>query len=1185
MGDYLVGHQANKKTKMFLSKLKIIGFKSFPDKTILNFTDGITSIVGPNGCGKTNIVDAIRWVLGEQKASILRSNKMEEVIFNGTQKKKPLGFCEATLTIENNKNLLPVEYDIVEITRRYYRSGDSEYYINKTQCRLKDIQDLFIDTGISSGAYSVIELKMIESILSQNPADRRSMIDEASGINNYNKQKTASTRRLISTKSDMDRIFDIMREVETNVKRLKLQMKRFDRHKVLSSELNAADYMYHKQSINDLEKKLKPLKISLEEKTKFLGTLDEELNKKEINLEKIQNKFEKTRAKIKTNQEELRSIEEMIIKNNQDIIISTQQIGHSKSRVNHFNNEILIKDDQIRSMELDIKDMGKLVERLIPEFKKRKNEYDNISFKNINLEKELSKFYNKRKMNRLNRQEVLTKVNSDTNMIDSNNRLIAEKKNLISSLKKEIHLNMKIHNNAKNKLDNYLKKINNSKKLKEKYKLTLSKLYKERNKIQELYRLKIKDLEKLKNNVKELSNRIDFYNKIIISKEGLTSGNKFLTDNLSIYKGVIGKVSDILSAPDKIMRAISMSLGEYSDYLIVDTLKNAMHITNELSNKEMSFNLIALDQIKNNKVSITDNHLISKIKYSKNFQGLVSLLLGDFILSNSFDTKLDKKFNYITLSGDMLSKFGIIKVNSNKHGSKMSINLEINNINKKIKKIKDILIIKNQDQINDIMRKEDQLRTQIEKNEFEKEKVSSLINELIIKIEQKKFITSENYNQARSKQINISNLRKEIVDFGLTNKTLSDLIKSNTNIMKEIDKEEDLLSKKIHNLDAKHLSILQNIQSKNINLIEISNKKNSLLIRIEDQNKSTQKIMYDIDRYTNETNKLNVLMKKLNLSKIKYKSNLKKFHIDEKNINKIKNKLDTEYSSEYQQFQTNQLEIKDKRIIKESSTENINKLIIDIEKIKSEKEFYRTVVNEIDMDLIDEVHLDNIKELITEDLLTTIEKNKKLIERIGPVNMEVDNQYKAEIERHEFLENQYSDLVKSKKYLEQTIYKLDTEARKRFKNTFEKIKINFSKTYNMFYEKGKAKLELKGDDVLDAEIIIKATPPGKSTQSLRMLSGGEKAITAIALLLAIYLVKPSPFCILDEVDSPLDDLNIKRFNNVIKEFSKNSQFIIITHNKLTMEASEYLYGVTQQNEGISKIVSVNLKDIKEKILV
>ena len=632
------------------------------------------------------------------------------------------------------------------------------------------------------------------------------------------------------------------------------------------------------------------------------------------------------------------------------------------------------------------------------------------------------------------------------------------------------------------------------------------------------------------------------------------------------------------------MRAISVALGEYSDYIIIDRLKNAIDITKELTSKEMSFNLIALDQIGNHKILKTDSHLISNIKYDKKFENLFSLLLGNFIISNSFKSKIDKKNSYITLSGDMISKTGLIKVNPNIHESKMSINLEIDNLKKEIKKIKETLIIKNEKEIIQIKEKEERLEKKIEKKILEKEKVSTIINELRIDIEQKKFITSENHNQSRAMQVNISNLEKEIIDIGLKNQSLSSLVKSNSSSLKDIGIEKEGILKKIQDFETELLSIRQDIQKKNIDLIEISNKKNSLSNRISDQNQTTEKIKLDIHRYADEINKLDDLMKKLSLSKNKYKIDLKELHKNEKNSNKIKNKLESEYSSGYQEFQTYQAAIKDKRTIRESNIEDINKILIDIEKMKSEKEFYKVAFNNIDVDLIDELYLDKIKELSLEELLIIIEKNKKAIERIGPVNMEVGEQHRAEIERYEFLENQYSDLVESKKSLEETIKKLDTEARKRFEDTFEKIKANFSKTYNMFYEKGKASLELKGEDVLDAEIIIKATPPGKSTQSLRMLSGGEKAITAIALLFAIYLVKPSPFCILDEVDAPLDDLNIKRFNNVIKEFSKNSQFIIVTHNKLTMEGSDYLYGVTQQKEGISKIVSVNLKDVEEKIL-
>jgi len=982
----------------------------------------------------------------------------------------------------------------------------------------------------------------------------------------------------------MDRIFDIMNEVESNVKKLKLQMKRFDRHKILSTELNAADYIYHKKTINDLEKKIQPLQISLDEKTKYKQNFDKDLKKREKDLDSVQKKFEKTRIERESIQEEIKKIEELIIKNNQDIIISTEQIGHSRNRVDHFNNEIIVKKDQIKSIETDIGVMNKLIKEIMPEFKKRKNEYDEILSKSIKLEEKLSLLNNKREENKLKLNDTSGKINADSNMIDSNNRLITEKKNLIDRIKKDMELNLKTHNNAKEELDTLIKELKVSEKLKIKHERESLILNKKANEIQESLRLKIYESEKLKTNIIDITNRIEFYNKVLISKDGLINGNKFLNDNISKYPGVLGKVSDMIISSDKFMRAISVALGEYSDYIIVDTLNNAMEIINKLNKKNMSFNVIALDQIKSNKISITDSHLLSNIKYDKIFSNLFYLLLGNFILSDSFELKRDRENTYITLSGDMLSNSGLVKINSNTHSSKMSVNLEINNLKKELKKIKDVLIVKNEKQILEIKKKEKELEKDIEKKIMDKETIFTIINDLRIDIEQKKFISSENYNQTRAIQVNISKTEKEILDLGLKNKTLSNLFKVNSKLMQEQEKEKNTILKSIHQLEKDLLSIRQNIQEKNINLLEISNKKSSLSKRVSDQRENADKVKSDIDRYDNEIKKLNALIKQLELSKNKYQINLKKLHVNEKNINKIKNKLEDKYSSEYEKFQTYQVDIKDKRTIRESSVEDINKFIVNIEKMKSEKEFYKLALDDIKIDLNDKECLDKIEKLSLEELSLIIEKNRKSIDRIGPVNMEVGEQHKAEIERYEFLENQYNDLVESKKSLEETIKKLDSEARKRFEDTFEKIKLNFIKTYNMFYEKGKASLELKGDDILDAEIVIKATPPGKSTQSLRMLSGGEKAITAIALLFAIYLVKPSPFCILDEVDAPLDDLNIKRFNSVIKEFSKNSQFIIVTHNKLTMEGSDYLYGVTQPKEGISKIVSVNLKDVEEKIL-
>ena len=453
---------------MFLSKLKIQGFKSFPDKTELNFTDGVTSIVGPNGCGKTNIVDAIRWVLGEQKASTLRSSKMEEVIFNGTKKKKPLNFCEATLTIENNKGLLPIEYETLEITRRYFRNGDSEYYINKNQCRLKDIHEMFVDTGMSSGAYSVIELKMIESILSHNPTDRRTMIDEASGINNYNKQRAASTRRLISTKSDMERIYDIMSEVETNVKKLKLQMKRFERHKVLSQDLLASEILFHKKSIDILTTKLNPLIESQNNMINSKDVLLADLSKKEKKLDEAQNKFEKTRLKMELLQKNIKDIEDNIIKINQDIIIATEQVGHSNNRIDQSNKEITTKAAQLSAIQIEIKSMQKKISKLLPKIDKKQFDYNKLdeNFQKLCseselIEKKIADYQDKH-------SKIINKINIIENNIESNERLISHNTNLIKNNRDEALKAQKLHNDSKISLDKLLINLSNEKKRKTK---------------------------------------------------------------------------------------------------------------------------------------------------------------------------------------------------------------------------------------------------------------------------------------------------------------------------------------------------------------------------------------------------------------------------------------------------------------------------------------------------------------------------------------------------------------------------------------------------------------------------------------------------------------------------------------------------------------------------------------------
>tara|TARA_B100000212_G_scaffold113872_1_gene84915 strand:+ start:11307 stop:14822 length:3516 start_codon:yes stop_codon:yes gene_type:complete len=1171
---------------MFLSKLKIQGFKSFPDKTELNFTDGVTSIVGPNGCGKTNIVDAIRWVLGEQKASTLRSTKMEEVIFNGTKKKKPLNFCEATLTIENNKELLPIEYETLEITRRYFRNGDSEYYINKNQCRLKDIHEMFVDTGMSSGAYSVIELKMIESILSQNPTDRRTMIDEASGINNYNKQRAASTRRLISTKSDMERIYDIMSEVETNVKKLKLQMKRYERHKVLTEDLLASEILLHKKSIDLLDEKLNPLIESRKSMINSKDVLLTDLSKKEKKLDEAQNKFEKTRLKMELFQKNIKEIEDNIIKINQDIIVATEQVGHSNNRIDQSNKEITTKTAQLSAIQIEIKSMEKKISQLIPKIDKKQFDYNKLdeNFQKLCVESDLIE----KKITSFQDQhsQIINKINLIKNNIDSNERLISHNKNLIKNHRNEVQEAQKLYNESKISLDKLKINLSSEKKDKDKNSNELVKNESSISKIEQNLISLENHKNKLSKDLLKYKNKLDFYNKLITSKDGASNGNEYIIKKQDNYrKFILGRLEDLISCPKNLVAPLSMAIGKFSDYLVINKLSEAKEIVDFYQSKKMSFNFIILDQIPKSKKKISTDTLLAKIEFSPKLADFLYNLIGDFRILNESDISTNKKNNFIFSDSSKILSNGILRVNPNKYESAMYTKHEILEIEQKINKISKVDLIKLDKEISKENDKKNRLiSSSLKIKELIKINEISL-GDIKIEIEKYKFLIKEHDNKQRAINVNLNILEKEIIGSAIKSKELNQQATNLNKELKDLDREKIKISRDSSKAKNKILESRQKLERSKINLIEIINNKNSINNRINDYKQNEKEISNEITRYKEDVDKSKTLIKNLVESNNLLKKELKEFYKKEKSLNKEVGSLQNSYSKEYQTFQSLQLEIKEKRKVTDSSKDNLNDLNIKIEKINSEINIHKNSLSEISGQNISKESVEKFNSFNIEEISNNINKIKLSIDRIGPINMDVDSQHQAEIERFDFLNNQYNDLVESETYLQETISSLDKEARKLFTSTFKEIQKNFSKTYNMFYQGGEASIELKGDDVLDAEIIIKATPPGKSSQSLRMLSGGEKAITAISLLFAIYLVKPSPFCILDEVDAPLDDINIKRFNEVIKQFSTNSQFIIVTHNKLTMEASDYLYGVTQQQKGISKIVSVNLNDIDERFLV
>ena len=988
---------------MFLSKLKIQGFKSFPDKTELNFTDGVTSIVGPNGCGKTNIVDAIRWVLGEQKASTLRSSKMEEVIFNGTKKKKPLNFCEATLTIENNKGLLPIEYETLEITRRYFRNGDSEYYINKNQCRLKDIHEMFVDTGMSSGAYSVIELKMIESILSQNPTDRRTMIDEASGINNYNKQRAASTRRLISTKSDMERIYDIMSEVETNVKKLKLQMKRYERHKVLTEDLLASEILLHKKSIDLLDEKLNPLIESQKSMINSKDVLLTDLSKKEKKLDEAQNKFEKTRLKMELLQKNIKDIEDNIIKINQDIIIATEQVGHSNNRIDQSNKEITTKTAQLSAIQIEIKSMEKKISQLIPKIDKKQFDYNKLdeNFQKLCvesdlIEKKITSYQDKH-------SQIINKINIIENNIESNERLISHNTNLIKNNRDEALKAQKLYNDSKISLDKLLINLSSEKKRKIKTQNEL-----EKNEI--MYQKIEQNLISLENHKNKLSkdllkykNKLDFYNKLIISKDGASNGNEYIIKKQDNYrKFILGRLEDLISCPKNLVAPLSMAIGRFSDYLVINKLSEAKEIVDFYQSKKMSFNFIILDQVPKSKKKISSDTLLAKIEFAPKLADFLYNLIGDFRILKESEISTNKKNNFIFSDSSKILSNGILRVNPNKYESAMYTKHEILEIEQKINKISKVDLIKLDKEISKENDKKNRLiSSSLKIKELIKINEISL-GDIKIEIEKYKFLIKEHDNKQRAINVNLNILEKEIIGSAIKSKELNQQATNLNKELKDLDREKIKISKDLSKAKNKILESRQKLESSKINLIEIINQKNSINNRINDYMQNEKEISNEITRYKEDVDKSKVLIKNLVESNNLLKKELKEFYKQEKSLNKEVGLLQNSYSKEYQTFQSLQLEIKEKRIVTDSRKDKLNDVNIKIEKINSEVNFHKNSLNDIQAKNASKESFEKFNNFNIEEISNNINKIKLSIDRIGPINMDVDSQHEAEIERFDF---------------------------------------------------------------------------------------------------------------------------------------------------------------------------------------
>ena len=1171
---------------MYISELKMHGFKSFAKKEVLKLSQGVTTVVGPNGCGKTNIVDAIRWVLGEQKSSVLRGGKMEDVIFNGAENMKPLSVCDVTLTVHNNKGKLPIEYNDIEIGRRVYRNGESEYTINKTPCRLKDINDLFIDTGMGSDAYSVIELKMIEQILSENGDDRRRMFEEASGINKYRKQRKSTLRKFDATRFDLERINDVISEVEQKVHGLELQLKRFKRHENLTHQLREKDIELAFLKVDKYQNIMSPLEQEIKDYNYLKSSKTDKSSKYEEVLEKNRLVYKEQEDELNALQAKLLTLTENRQEVRQNILIWTEKGNSTSLSIERGKTDYKTNDQRlgILSGEVDssIEQSEKLQNDLdlaLSSYKNKKEELDKIEKKYHEELKYLDQVQNER----WNHQKTIA---SNKSMYDRTKNLINDKTFNASIFSKKI-LELKKES----------KQISSTIKSIEKKQLKLDKNYLEekkdlteiQNKLQTLIDQQqdhIKKNNSLSVKIESLNDQARFYEELIESNEGFPEGTQYVLENPKVFPGVLGTVADMFQVEEKYRDALENGLGELSHCLITKDKRTGLStLEKALEDNAGDLTIIPLKEAIAYKVKLkslpkSDNVIAlasQLVKTDKKLSPLADYILGDLIVvSDLKDAANDKKLDgwrLVDLNGTYSGKNLVIKSRQvSEHGNLIGRRNKLEIISEQLahSKNQEKKTITNQALIE---KKIDLSRIELNKKQESIKNSESQLSQL------DSSLMKNHLNQTQILE-SLGNLKNELAE---TEKVLNDSQLSLKKIEPGIQKAEILLSSFQEKINKANQNVLnqgksrdsqqQILQDARIEMVNIESKNDNIVYKSNSAKEQIKTIEKTQSKIVEEEKKM-ILLKK------EYSQNIengeKKLTETNAELQKQKSIIDLKQSvfrETYDSIDKIQTKIKLEQKDRESILENLKLSEFKLNELKQKIEIVREQIKErYDTSIPKKLIVDHVED----ELSYQVDKIQRSLDNIGPVNMAVQDEYNEDSERLSHLRKQRDDLVESEENLRETIQKIDRIARKKFQETFKLISKNYEKLFNLFFEGGYGALRLVGDpDPLEADIVIDAQPPGKKNTSLRLLSSGEKALTAISLLFSIYQVKPSPYCILDEVDAPLDDINIHKFTKVLKQFADETQFIVVTHNKLTMEIANHMYGVTQEKRGVSKLVSVS----------
>lgn len=1184
---------------MYLKKIEIAGFKSFADRTVIDFENSVTAVVGPNGSGKSNITEAIRWVLGEQSAKSLRGGKMPDIIFAGSDSRKPLNIAEVTVVLDNSDHYLPLDYSEISVTRRLRRSGESDFYINKQSCRLKDIQDLFMDSGLGKESFSIISQGKVEAIFASKPEDRRGIFEEAAGVLKYKQRKKKAEQKLFETEDNLSRVQDIVYELEDQLTPLKEQSqaaKEFLRLKEALKRIDVAQTVTEikmtKTAWDDAEHNLQQLNKALQALTSKMTAAESQLQLKRQKRQELDQWLETANQQLLFLTESLKQAEgqrEVLLERSkhtqrsfaeyeENLAENNEKITQLEDKKQKIIQELSTKNGQVQQLETEVsglketltrlqKSTKELLEELRAQYVEKMQEHANIGNELKYLERQYLQEHAKN-------QKTITKQGE----LHQQTATLSVQKNELEEKLTEAE------NTLAEQRKNYILVQQQAQKLQQEFETEQKKMYSLMQQVQQV-RAKQKSLQDIQDNY-----------------TGFYQGVKIVLQNKEKLSGIVGAVAELIQVPTEYTLAIETALGGSAQHVVVENEGDARQAITFLKQRQGGrATFLPMTTIKGRHLSETVVNQATRnqgflgvanelVQVAPELQAICDNLLGatliaqDLTSANEIARDIQYRYRVVSLEGDVMNAGGSMTGGATKRGNQGSLFSQTNELQNLTA------------QLQTLETRLQATEKQVQLIETRKTQKASALEELRTSGESARLAEQELGNQIKNVTNELQRLEKEQKVFAYENREVQQFLTDYeeqkaelTAKQAQVDSQRESINLEIKQLTEQEDVIEAKRQAASSALAE---QKAELAVALE-QVSHLKEALKTNDIALQETN---TRKESLERQMAALNSNSGDHELSEEALQQKVTQLDQRKNDLEQDLSEKRQERSDLQQIITKADDEIAQLNVEQKTLLSQKTKEEVAKNRAD------IHLDNLLTYLQEEYSMTyelaakeydevedteqakneIQRYKRDIDRLGPVNLNAIEQYEQVLERYTFLTSQRDDLLAAKDQLFKTMDEMDEEVKIRFGEIFEAIRLRFKEVFPQMFGGGRAELMLTDPtDLLNTGIEIEAQPPGKKLQNLSLLSGGERALTAIALLFSIIQVRPVPFCVLDEVEAALDEANVTRFGHYLSRFQDDTQFIVVTHRKGTMEAADVLYGVTMQESGVSKIVSVRLEDVSE----